>query len=217
MAKFRALSVSALSIFIFALASCLAYGQENRNSVFLANQEVRVTNLPSLTAPSKPRSAVLATALETILHDKTVCCGKDSALEDAVLYATLSDPVSLKELSTKLQGRHPLSDGRAIMVTAEYVPQTSINPGLIVASLRDQHALLFEWRSHLYVLYGATFDETRDLGSGERDYAIRKLLLLDPRFSDQRKETEFNRETDDWGRVQGLLTVSFVIPQSSWK
>lgn len=217
MAGFRVFSVSALSIFILAFASRLACGQENRNTVFLANQEVRVTNLPSLTAPSRHRSAVLATALETILHDKAVCCDKDSALEDSVLYATLTDPVSLKELSTKLQGRHPLSDGRAIVVTADYVPQSSIGPGLIVTSLRDQHALLFEWKSHLYVLYGATFGETRDLGSGERDYSIRKLFLLDPRFSDQRRDVEFNREIDDWGGVQGLLTVSFAIPQSPWK
>jgi hypothetical protein len=210
-ANFRFLSVSALFIFIFAFASCLARGQENRNSVFLANQEVHVTNLPSLTAPSTHRSAVLATALEIILHDKAVCCGKDSALEDAVLYATISDPVSLKELSPKLQGRHPLSDGGAIVVTAEYVPQSSITPGLIVATLRDQHALLIEWKSHLYVLYGSTFDETRDLGSGERDYAIRKLFLLDPRFSDQRRQTEFNRETDDLAGVQGLLTIKAVV------
>jgi hypothetical protein len=206
---FRVLSVSALSIF-FALASCLANAQENRNSVFLANQEVRVANLPSLTAPSTHRSAVLATALEIILNDKAVCCGKDSALQDAVSYATLTDPVSLKELSAKLQGKHPLNDGGAIVVTSEYVPQSSISPGLIVATLRDQHALLIEWKSHLYVLYGATFDENRDLGSGERDYAIHKLLLLDPRFSDQRRETEFNRETDDLSAVQGLLTLKAV-------
>jgi hypothetical protein len=206
---FRVLSVSALSIF-FALASCLANAQENRNSVFLANQEVRVANLPSLTAPSTHRSAVLATALEIILNDKAVCCGKDSALQDAVSYATLTDPVSLKELSAKLQGKHPLNDGGAIVATSEYVPQSSISPGLIVATLRDQHALLIEWKSHLYVLYGATFDENRDLGSGERDYAIHKLLLLDPRFSDQRRETEFNRETDDLSAVQGLLTLKAV-------
>ena len=215
MAKLRVLSFFVL--YVIPLVSPLAYGQEGSRSVFLRNQEVRVANLPSLTAPSAHRSAVFATALETVLHDKAVCCGKDSALEDAVLYATLSDPLSLKEFSTKLQGKHSMSDGRAIVVNAEYVPQSSINAGLIVISLRDQHALLLEWKSHLYVLYGATFDETRDLGSGERDYAIRRLFLLDPRFSDQRRETEFNRETDDWGGVQGLLTVSFVIPPSPWK
>ena len=148
---------------------------------------------------------MLATALETVLHDKAVCCGKDSALEDAVL----SEPLSLKELSTKLQGRHLLSDGRRIVVSAEYDPQSSINSGLIIGALLDQHAPLIEWKSHLYVLYGAIFNETRYY-SGMRQYAIHKLLLLDPRFSDQRRETEFNRETDDLGKVQGLLTLAVV-------
>jgi hypothetical protein len=201
-AKLHVLSVSAFLIFV----SCLANGQDpNGASVFLPNQEVRVTHLPSLMAPSTNTSAVLATALETILHDKAVCCGKDSALEDAVL----SDPQSLKDLSAKLQGRHLLSDGRPIVVNAEYVPQSSISPGLMISALLDQHASLIEWNSHLYVLYGAIFNETRYY-SGPRYFAVHKLLLLDPRFSDQRRETEFNRETDDWGKVQGLLTLVVV-------
>jgi len=204
-AKLHVLSVSAFLIFL----SCFAHGQESNPSVFLPNQEVRVTNLPSLTAPSTSTAAVLATALETILHDKAVCCGKDSALEDAVVYAGLSDPVSLKELSDKLQGKHLLSDGRSIVVTAEYAPQSSIGPGLMIGALLGQHALLIQWKSHLYVLYGAVFDETRYY-SGQREYAVRKLFLLDPRFSDQRREVVFNRETDDWGKVQGLLTLTVV-------
>jgi hypothetical protein len=146
-----------------------------------------------------------------------VCCGKDSALEDVALYATLSAPLSLKELSTKLQGRHLLSDGQPVMVSADYIPHDSINPSLIVNTLREQHAPLIEWKSHLYVLYGALFDETRDSSSGVRAYAIHKLLLLDLRFSDQRREAVFDRETDDWGQMQGLLMVGFVIPPSAWK
>jgi hypothetical protein len=202
---------------VITLASTTARGQEGSSSVFLPNQEIRVANLPSLTAPSAHRSAVFATALETVLHDKAVCCGKDSALEDVALYATLSAPLSLKELSTKLQGRHLLSDGQPVMVSADYIPHDSINPSLIVNTLREQHAPLIEWKSHLYVLYGALFDETRDSSSGVRAYAIHKLLLLDLRFSDQRREAVFDRETDDWGQMQGLLMVGFVIPPSAWK
>ncbi len=215
MAKLRILSF--FLPYVIILLSPLAYAQEGSSSVFLANQEARVANLPSLTAPSAHRSAVLATALETVLHDKAVCCGKDSALEDVALYASLSGPLSLKELSTKLQGRHLLSDGRPVMVNAEYIPHDSINPSLIVNNLTEQHAPLIEWKSHLYVLYGALFDETRDSPSGVRAYAIHKLFLLDLRFSDQRRETVFDRETDDWGQMQGLLLVGFVIPPSTWK
>ncbi|MBZ5663979.1 MAG: hypothetical protein LAO30_05195 [Acidobacteriia bacterium] len=171
--------------------------------MFHPNQEVRVTNLPSLTASSANPSAVLATALETVLRDKAICCGKDSALEDVVLSA----PPSLRELSSKLQGRHVLGDGRTVMVSADYVPQSSISPDLMISALVDQHAPLIEWKSHMYVLYGVIFDETR-YDDGRRQYAVKKLLLMDPRFSDQRRDVEFNRATDDWGKVQGLLTLA---------
>jgi hypothetical protein len=62
----------------------------------------------------------------------------------------------------------------------------------------------------VYVLYGAIFDETRDPTDGSRTDSIHKLLLLDPGFSDHRRLTEFNRETDDWSKVEGLSIVKFV-------
>ena len=190
------------------LVSCLAHGQDDSSvsCPFFPDQEVRAHDLPLLTAPSKNTSAVLATALEITLHDKAVCCGKDSALEDAVL----SDPRSLQELSPKLQGRHLLSDGRPIVVNAEYVPRTSVNSGLVIRALLEQHAPLIEWKAHFYVLYGAVFNETRCPSGGQ--YAIHKLLPLDPRFSDERREVVFNRDTDDWEKVQGLV-IPVVAPQ----
>jgi hypothetical protein len=201
------LFVTPKAIFACLVLGCIAtvsgFAQDTPGYVFHPNQEVRVTDLPSLAASSNKPSAVLAAALETILHHKSVCCGKNSALEDAVLSA----PLSLEELSAKLQGRHVLSDGRSVMVSAEYVPQSSITPDLMISALTDQHALLMEWKSHFYVLYGAIFDETI-YTSGQRQFAVHKLLLLDPRFSDQRRETEFNRESDDWGSVQGFLTLA---------
>ncbi|HEY6339170.1 MAG TPA: hypothetical protein VIW68_11815 [Candidatus Sulfotelmatobacter sp.] len=204
MAKLRVLSVL-LSVACVAVFSRAQDQQANR-CVFFPNQEVRVTNLALPTAPPKDTTAVIATEIEAILHDSALCCGKDSALGDFVL----SEPRSLKELAAKLQGRHLLSDGRPIQVNAEYDPQTAISAGLI-SILQEQRAMLFEWRSHVYVLYGAIFGEERCV-SGARHYSIAKLLLLDPRYSDQRRETVFNRETDDLSKVQGLLRLS-VAPQ----
>lgn len=172
--------------------------------MYLPNEEVRVHDLPSLMAASAHRSAALTTELEIVFHDKSVCCGKDSALEDVALYTTLAGRVPLKELSAKLQGRHLLSSGRPIVVNADYVAQSSVNASLIVGALLEQHASLMEWKSHVYVLYGAIFDETRSY-NGPPQYAIHKLLLLDPRFSDGRREVVFNRDTDDWENVQGLV------------
>jgi hypothetical protein len=56
-------------------------------------------------------------------------------------------------------------------------------------------------------MYGAIFDEIL-YTDGRRQLAVHRLSLLDPRFSDQRRETEFNRDADDWGKVQGLLTLA---------
>jgi len=191
------------SLVLALIASVSANAQGGQGYAFHPNQEVRVRGLSSSSAPSSNASAVLAAALEIVLHHKAVCCGKNSALEDIVLSA----PPSLRELSSKLQGAHILSDGRSVMVNADYVSQGATTPDLIISLLLDQHAPLLDWKSHVYVLYGAVFDETR-YDDGRRQYGIKRLLLRDPRFSDQRGEVVFNRETDNWGDVQGLLTVS---------
>jgi hypothetical protein len=132
-----------------------------------------------------------------------MCCGKDSVFEDV----PLSDPRSLEELSAKLQGTHRASDGRSIEINADYLSQSSINAATIVGALANQHAPLIEWKSRLYVLYGAIFDETLAY-SGVREYSIHKLLLLDPRFSDVRRESVFNRDSDKLEDVQGVLILT---------
>jgi hypothetical protein len=44
---------------------------------------------------------------QTEFHDQTVCCGRDSALEDS---AQAADARSLKEIATTLDGRQLLGD-----------------------------------------------------------------------------------------------------------
>lgn len=172
--------------------------------VFHPNQQIQIKDLPLRIAQSSTPQASLVASLEIIFHDPDVCCGKNSALEDAV---RLAGPMSLKDISAKLQGNHKLSDGRPIMITAEYLARTSITPGQIIATLSDMQPSLIEWNSHLYVLYGVIFDETLYY-TGKRDYVIRKLSLLDPRFVNARREVSFNRQTDDWTTVQGILALS---------
>ena len=104
-----------------------------------------------------------------------------------------------------------LSDGRPIMVTAEYVPATSLVGGTFIGTLNDKQPLLMEWNSHLYVVYGVIYSTIYSPEGGRTD-SIFKIFLLNPRYSDQRREVTFNRQTDDWGKVQGLLTLK-AVPQ----
>ena len=185
----------------FLAVACLARAQG-----YYPNQEVRVSRLAVLRARSHDPSDVLLTALETVLHDRDICCGKDSALEDS---AARADPLSAKDVATKLQGRHLLSDGRPIMVTAEYFEPAAINSGMLIVTLRDQHALLMEWNSRWYVCYGVIYTKYVDPNSGMELDTINKFLLLDTRYSDARREVVFDRATDDWSKVQAMLRLSF--------
>jgi hypothetical protein len=192
----RSLTVSCIMV------SCLARGQSYPNQRY-PNQEVHVSGLRALVARSHEAPDVLLTSLDIMLHDRSVCCGPDSAIGDS---AERSNASSLKDVATKLQGRHLLSDGRPIMVAAEYFDPAAINSGMLIGTLRDKRALLLQWNSHIYVCYGVVYDELYD-ENGALQYSIRKFLLLDTRYSDPRRQTVFNRETDDWSKVQGMLRV----------
>jgi hypothetical protein len=180
------------------VACCLANGQV---AYRYPEQELRVHDLPSLTARSTHSSDALTASLEIVFNDKDICCGRNSALEDSVESA---DPKSLKDIARKLQGRHLLSDGRPIMVTEEYLTADQVNAGHLIYMLREKCAPLMMWNSHLYVVAGVTYVESVN-DSDEMSYAVHKFLLEDVRFSDARREVSFDRITEDAGRVQGLL------------
>ena len=179
----------------FALC-CLAYGQ-----AYYPDQEIHIHDLPSLTARSTHASDVLAASLEIVFNDKEICCGRNSALEDSV---QSSDPKSLKDIASKLQGRHLLSDGRPIMVTAEYLTPDQVSAGHLIYMLAANHAPLMLWNSHLYVVNGVSYAENVDTDGGV-SYVTHKFFLQDTRFSDSRREVTFDRVTEDAGKVQGLL------------
>ena len=174
---------------------CLAYGQAS-----YPDQEIHIHDLPSMTARSMHSPDVLAASLEIVFNDKEVCCGKNSALEDSI---QSSDPKSLKDIASKLQGRHLLSDGRAIMVTAEYLTPDQVGAGHLIYMLAANHAPLMLWNSHLYVVDGVSYVE--NVTEGGVSYVTHKFFLQDARFSDSRREVSFDRVTEDAGKVQGLL------------
>src|ERR1700733_190877 len=191
------------------MAWCLASACFASAQVAYPEQELRVNDLPALTARSTHSSDALATSLEIIFNNKEICCGKDSALENSV---QSSDPKSLKDIAARLQGRHLLSDGRPISVTAEYLTPDQVNAGHLITMIRDQHPALMMWNSRLYVVCGVTYVETLDNSEPSIAYAVHKFLLQDVRFSDARRSVSFDRLTEDLSKVQGLLFLQSAGP-----
>jgi hypothetical protein len=180
---------------------CFVSGQITNQDI-----DVEVHGLPSLMAKSKDPTEVLLTSLDTVINDRNVCCGKDSALADSIAAA---DPESLKDVASRIEGRHLLSDGRPIMVKATYLSPEAMNTSIITTT-SNQHAALLEWNSHLYVLYGVVYIWVGGYdpeGGGGPTPSIHKLLLWDTRYSDSRRSVVFNRETDDVSKLQGMLLV----------
>jgi hypothetical protein len=203
---FRASEFSTLLKYL--TVSCLALGCGALGQEAYPNLEVHISDLPALKARTKDTSDVLLTSLDTIIRNRDVCCGKDSALEDSLERA---DPTSLKDIAAKMQGRHLLSDGRPIMVTALYLAPDAIGATALINTLQDKQPLLMEWNSRAYVCYGVTYRKDYDANGGVID-TILTFLLLDTRYSDARRQVVFDRATDDWSNVQGMLRVSVAGP-----
>jgi len=186
--------------------SCLALCSFAYGQILNHDQEIQVHNLPTLMARSPEPSDVLLTSLDTVFHDRKVCCGKDSALEES---ATAADAGSLKDVASKLNGRHLLSDGRPIKVTAQYASPDVMNASNLINMIMNEHAALIQWNFHLYVVHGVVYmwyaSYTGPDGSVLKGTFIHKLLLWDTRFSDSRREVVFARDKDDFSKVQGLL------------
>jgi len=194
------ISLALLLVWLAPVSSAqpsLAHAQYN-----YPEQEIHVHDLPMVTAQSEHSFDVLAAALATVLHDQDVCCGKDSALEDSL---ERTDKKSLKDIAEKLQGRHLLSDGRPMVLTAEYLTPEQVNAGHLIYMLAANHAPLMMWNSRVYVVYGASYVENVDRSSGTVAYTIHKLYLWDTRLAEAHREVTFDRLTEDLSKVQGLL------------
>lgn len=194
-----------LTFLVIGAISACAQDQANQGYVVHPNQEVQVTPLPSLVADSTSDADVIAASVAIVLRNSALCCGRKSALIDQLGSVT---KFSLKDIGEQVCGKHYLESGQSVVISDQFWPAGTITPEDIVGSLQGQQSLLVLWNGRLYVLYGAVYNEyVYDSGTNVR--AIQKLLLLDPRFDDdKRRYVTFNRQSDDWSKVAGLLSLS---------
>lgn len=206
MSRLRATSSLATIICLALCFGCIPAGLWAQ--VAYPEKEVLVHGLPEFTAASEDPTDVLKASLATIINKKGVCCGKDSALEDSLDRA---DPKSLKDVADKLKGRHLLSDGRPISVTTEFLTAGEVNAGHIIYVLENQHALLMEWNSQVYVVRGVTYVESEYNAEGNisKLYTVHTFLLEDVRYSNARRQVTFDRTKENAGEVEGFLFVSW--------
>lgn len=193
---------SILLLIVISCAAAFAQTESQSPPLALMNQEVQIPALPDVIADSKSQSDVMTASVALAVMDSEICCGRRSALEDQT-----GSSRSLKELGEKLRGKHYLDSGSSIEIADQYWPGASVNADIIVNTLMAQRPMIMHWNDHLYVVSGVVFDEYK-YSDGSDVRVIHKLLLIDPRYSDARRNSVFNRETDDWTKVSGLLALA---------
>lgn len=158
------------AMLIVLALSCVAHAQ----TWTTPDVELRVKGFHFYTAGSnKDDTAPLASALQTLIGNPDLCCGRDSTLEDSVGQVF---PLSLGLAASKISGRKILPDGRPVIVTAEFKPvNTDNNPATVVVSnvttsLHNNQPLLMQWRSQVYVVFGAERDGCARLHRGWRSF-----------------------------------------------
>ena len=193
-------------VFLSVVVTCFVAGSPAYPQTYYQEHEIQVANLPSVVSRTHDQSDVLFASLTSVFHDPEICCGRDSALEDS---AQAADGRSLRDMAAKLAGRHLLGDGRPIHVTAEYVSPEAATASRIISEITNQHPLLMQWNSHFYVVYGVDYVRTEHLPDGAIILVIRKFLLWDTRYSDDRRNVIFDRETEDPAKVKGMLFLQW--------
>jgi hypothetical protein len=187
---------------VFAAA---AHGQDYGTAIAFvrADQKAIVEYVHLQPAASEDRNAAVAAALATVIKDAGVCCGENSVLGTTPVTGS---SISLREIANKVGGRHVLSDGQTVTITGEYISAATLSSDRIIVPLMKQQPMLMMWKSHIYVLYGAVYDDTV-YTDGHHDYVIHKLLLLDPSAAGPDRQATFDRQKDDWSQVEGLLLL----------
>ncbi len=189
---------------VFLSGSSRAQDVPIEGEVVHPNLRITVPNLPALTAVDQSGTAVAKAGLDIIFSAAKLKCEGSFHLESVM--DGYAGP-RLRTLTRQIASAPCTVDGRAARVTAWFVPNGEIQADSLIVPLAEGYPLLLRWKDVLYVLYGVVYDEHLRY-NGSRDNVIRELLLIDPRYSDERRLVVFRRDKDDFTQVEGIAGIS---------
>ncbi|MCI0350557.1 MAG: hypothetical protein L0Z53_14125 [Acidobacteriales bacterium] len=125
-------------------------------------------------------------------------------------------PVDLQKIAKLIDGKYTLDDGRKVLLESSTIMgvPTAVDP-LIVAT-RAGRPLVFLWKGHPYIYVGMNYHEVV-WATGQRDYEVQEMKLLDPIAAPEKQAVAFNPVNDDPAEINGLLDIkATLIEPQSW-
>jgi hypothetical protein len=182
------------------------------------NQKAELPKLDPVPARQKCQNWAWAAGLETSLRLQGVNSLPQNYWVMKANGGEVCDdrPVDLGKISKLIDGKYVLDDGRKVLLESYAVAgvPTAVDP-LIVAT-RSGRPLVFLWKGHPYIYVGMTYHEVI-WATGQRDYEVQEMKLLDPVAPAEKQAVSFNPVNDDPAEINGLLDIkATLIEPQSW-
>jgi hypothetical protein len=192
-----------VTLFAALLVCSLAAPPTIDSETIHPNQRITVSVADTYALDSS-NTAVANAALGIVLSSSNLKCEAGSQLQSIIESYAQS---ALEALSKKISGTTCLKNGAVEHLETAFMPNGAIRPEQIISPLIEGDPLLLKWKGTFFVLYGVVYDEHVHR-SGGRNNVIRELLLIDPRYQDNRRFVVFDREKNNFGEVEGMVKLT---------
>lgn len=161
-----------------------------------------------ITARQSCENWAMAAGLEMMLHEKGVSLDQSFWVMRLNYGEICADLPSIDDLAKVVNNEFVLDDGRHVRLELQFTPGAPDHVDSIIAGLQQKQVAMVIYRSHPYYLSGITYDEY--IGKdGSRLFEIKELRLANT-FAG-RPGIAFERERDDTGEIQGIVTLTVTV------
>ena len=109
------------------------------------------------------------------------------------------------ELVKRIEGDYELADRRTVHVQARG-DDTYVDPGRLIASIRDNRPFLWIWNNHVYMAVGIIYVDAIH-SSGLHEYDIQQVELMDPFAGAEQQPTLFQKTRTTLAEVRGIIEI----------
>jgi hypothetical protein len=109
-----------------------------------------------------------------------------------------------QELARAVDGDYRLGGVRVVHLEAR-LEGTSVDPGQLVRSIRENRPFLLIWKRHTYIVIGLRYVET--VADGIHDYNIQEMKLMDPVAGAEQEPIIFRKGTSTLPEVNAILEI----------
>jgi hypothetical protein len=206
-----------LAVLLLALSLAADKKPKGAPLALLTDQTADIQNLAVSSAAQPCTNYAWAIAVETMLRIQNVPLDQHFWVQKATGGELCIDPTpDLDRLTRALDGIYTLDDGRKFKLETEVIPGAKAIPADAIGPLKKGIPVLVFWKSHAYVLRGATYDEYI-YPNNQRMYQLKEFRMVDPLAKGKERSVSFVNGTDDPSEIAAFVTVTATpVTQLPW-